>query len=93
MPADQRPVIFIGPYEHHSNKIIPASQYVADVVVIPQDLDGHVDLAVLRQRLVEHAERPLRIGSFSAASNVTGMVFTDTDAISSLLHEHGALAF
>jgi selenocysteine lyase/cysteine desulfurase len=47
---------------------------------------------VLRQRLVEHAERPLLIGSFSAASNVTGIV-TDTDAISSLLHEHGALAF
>ncbi len=58
----------------------------------PQDLDGHVDIAVLRQRLLEHAERPLLIGSFSAASNVTGIV-TDTDAISSLLHEHGAVAF
>jgi selenocysteine lyase/cysteine desulfurase len=51
-----------------------------------------VDITVLRRRLVEHAERPLLIGSFSAASNVTGIV-TDTDAISSLLHEHGALAF
>lgn len=91
VPADQRPVIFIGPYEHHSNEVM-WRECVADVVVIPQDLDGHVDIAVLRQRLVEHAERPLRIGSFSAASNVTGIV-TDTDAISSLLHEHGALAF
>ena len=43
-------------------------------------------------RSSKHAERPLKIGSFSAASNVTGIV-TDTDRISSLLHEHGALAF
>jgi selenocysteine lyase/cysteine desulfurase len=91
VPADQRPVIFIGPYEHHSNEVM-WRECVADVVVIPQDLDGHVDIEVLRERLVEHADRPLLIGSFSAASNVTGIV-TDTDAISSLLHEHGALAF
>jgi selenocysteine lyase/cysteine desulfurase len=91
VPADQRPVIFIGPYEHHSNEVM-WRECVADVVVIPQDLDGHVDIEVLRRRLVEHADRPLLIGSFSAASNVTGIV-TDTDAISSLLHEHGALAF
>lgn len=91
VPVDQRPVVFIGPYEHHSNEVM-WRECVADVVVIPQDLDGHVDLEVLRRRLVEHADRPLLIGSFSAASNVTGIV-TDTDAISSLLHEHGALAF
>ena len=59
---------------------------------IPQDLDGHIDLDVLRARCSEYADRPLIIGSFSAASNVTGIV-TDTDAISTLLHEHGALAF
>src|SRR6476620_6339067 len=91
VPADQRPVIFIGPYEHHSNEVM-WRECVADVVVIPQDLAGHVDIAGLRQRLVEHAGRPLLIGSFSAASNVTGIV-SDPDAISSLLHEHGALAF
>src|SRR3954468_19538204 len=91
VPADQRPVVFIGPYEHHSNEVM-WRECVADVVVIPQDLDGHVDIDVLRRRLVEHADRPLLIGSFSAASNVTGIV-TDADAISCLLHEHGALAF
>ena len=46
----------------------------------------------LRDELVRHADRPLRIGSFSAASNVTGIV-SDTDGITALLHEHGALAF
>jgi selenocysteine lyase/cysteine desulfurase len=41
---------------------------------------------------VRYADRPLRIGSFSAASNVTG-ILTDTDAIAALLHKHGALSF
>jgi len=91
VPEAKRPVIFIGPYEHHSNEVM-WRECVADVVVIPQDLDGHIDLDALRAGLRDYAARPLIIGSFSAASNVTGIV-TDTDAISALLHEHGALAF
>jgi selenocysteine lyase/cysteine desulfurase len=91
IPAHERPVVFIGPYEHHSNEL-PWRESVADVVRIPEDADGHVDLEVLERALVEHRDRPLRIGSFSAASNVTG-ILTDTRAVSVLLHRHGALAF
>ncbi|MDV3220007.1 aminotransferase class V-fold PLP-dependent enzyme [Intrasporangium sp.] len=91
VPAHQRPVVFVGPYEHHSNELA-WRECVADVVVVPQDLDGHVDIEALRGLLQHHADRPLKIGSFSAASNVTG-ILTDTDAISTVLHEHGALAF
>ncbi len=91
IPADERPVVFIGPFEHHSNEL-PWRESIADVVVIPEDLDGHIDAARLDAELTRHADRPLKIGSFSAASNVTGIV-TDTDRISSLLHAHGALAF
>ena len=91
IPANARPVVFIGPYEHHSNEL-PWRETIADVVVIPQDLDGHISLSVLRERLQECAARPLKIGSFSAASNVTGIV-SDSAAISTLLHEHGALSF
>lgn len=90
IPASERPVVFIGPFEHHSNEL-PWRESIADVVVIPEDADGHIDIDVLKARLVEFAARPLRIGSFSAASNVTGIV-SDTHAISQLLHEHGALA-
>ncbi|QBR91226.1 aminotransferase class V-fold PLP-dependent enzyme [Nocardioides euryhalodurans] len=90
IPPGDRPVVFIGPYEHHSNEI-PWRESIADVVTIRQDPDGGVDLDDLRARLEEHADRPLRIGSFSAASNVTGIV-SDTAAISSLLHEHDALS-
>jgi selenocysteine lyase/cysteine desulfurase len=91
IPAAQRPVVFIGPYEHHSNEL-PWRETIADVVRIPEDVDGHVDLTVLEEALVAYADRPLKIGSFSAASNVTG-ILTDTRAVSVLLHRHGALAF
>ncbi len=91
IPAAERPVVFIGPYEHHSNEI-PWRESIADVVVIPQDADGHIDLDALRAALVAHADRPLKIGSFSAASNVTGIV-SNTVAIAEILHEQGALSF
>ena len=91
IPAAQRPVVFIGPYEHHSNEI-PWRESIADVVTIREDADGGVCQDDLRERLEEFADRPLLIGSFSAASNVTGIV-SDTYGVSALLHEHGALAF
>jgi len=91
IPAAERPVVFIGPFEHHSNEL-PWRESIADVVVIPQDPDGHIDAATLERELVRHEGRPLKIGSFSAASNVTGIV-SDTHRISALLHAHGAVAF
>ena len=91
IPAGERPVVFIGPFEHHSNEL-PWRESIADVVTIHEDADGHIDLAQLEQKLLEYADRPLKIGSFSAASNVTGIV-SDTHAIATLLHRHGALSF
>lgn len=91
IPERDRPVVFVGPYEHHSNEL-PWRESIADVVVIDEDADGRIDLAQLTDRLTEYADRPLRIGSFSAASNVTG-VLTDTDRVAALLHAHGALSF
>lgn len=86
-----RAVVFVGPYEHHSN-LLPWREAPVDVVSIGEDATGHVDMDELRAQLRAHAGRPLKIGSFSAASNVTG-VLTDQDAVTACLHEHGALAF
>jgi selenocysteine lyase/cysteine desulfurase len=91
IPREQRPVVFIGPYEHHSNEL-PWRESIADVVTIHEDRDGHIDADQLAAELARYADRPLLIGSFSAASNVTGIV-TDTHRITRLLHEHGALSF
>ncbi|MFW8594477.1 aminotransferase class V-fold PLP-dependent enzyme [Cribrihabitans neustonicus] len=84
------PVVFTGPYEHHSN-ILPWRESRAKVVEIPEAAGGGIDLAALEQALQEHADSDLKIGSFSAASNVTG-ILTDPDPVSRLLHAHGALA-
>jgi selenocysteine lyase/cysteine desulfurase len=91
IPEHERPVVFIGPFEHHSNEL-PWRESIAEVVVIPEDADGHIDITRLDAELARYADRPLKIGSFSAASNVTGIV-TDTRAISELLHRNGALSF
>ena len=91
IPPEERPVVFIGPFEHHSNDL-PWRESIADVVTVPEDADGHIDQATLTSALLRFADRPLKIGSFSAASNVTGIV-SDTHAITRLLHAHGALAF
>jgi selenocysteine lyase/cysteine desulfurase len=91
IPASQRPVVFLGPFEHHSNEL-PWRESIADVVRIEEDADAHIDLAQLENELETYSDRPLKIGSFSAASNVTGII-TDTRAVARLLHEHGALSF
>ncbi|MFC0105995.1 aminotransferase class V-fold PLP-dependent enzyme [Kibdelosporangium aridum] len=91
IPAQARPVVFLGPFEHHSNELL-WRESICEVVTIPEDADGQPSQTVLRDALVRYADRPLKIGAFSAASNVTGIV-TDAHRISHLLHQHGALAF
>ena len=91
IPDADRPVIFVGPFEHHSNEV-PWRESIGDVITIPEDADGHIDLARLEAELVAHADRSVKIGSFSAASNVTGIV-SNTCAIADVLHRHGALSF
>jgi selenocysteine lyase/cysteine desulfurase len=82
--------VFIGPYEHHSNEL-PWRESAADVVTIAEDADGRVDADHLEHHLRRFGDRPLKIGSFSAASNVTGII-TDVDRVSRVLRRHGALS-
>ena len=51
IPDAERPVVFIGPYEHHSNEL-PWRESIADVVTIDEDADGHIDLGRLERGLV-----------------------------------------
>ena len=88
--SDDRPVVFIGPYEHHSNDL-PWREAPVDLIRIPLDENGLPDEEVLEEQLIANAHRRLRIGSFSAASNVTG-IKTPVKRISALLHRHGALS-
>ena len=89
--ARTQPVVFIGPYEHHSNEL-SWRQSIATTVQVQLDASGQIDLAHLEELLQrpEYEGRKL-IGSFSAASNVTGMR-SDVPRIAALLHKYGALA-
>ena len=91
IPKEERPVVFIGPYEHHSNEL-PWRESICEVVTIDENADGRIDLKDLEEELVRYKDRPLRIGSFSAASNVTG-IGSETVKLAELLHKHGALSF
>ena len=92
-PPDEtptRPLVLIGPYEHHSNEL-PWRETAADVIRIPLDAAGGIDQGALTETLQQHRNRSLVIGSFSAASNVTGMQ-SDVLGITQILKQHGALA-
>ena len=87
----KQPVVFVGPYEHHSNEVT-WRQGLATVVEVNLAEDGGVDLAHLESLLKDpEYQGRLRIGAFSAASNVTGMR-SPVREIARLLHEHGAYA-
>jgi len=90
IPAAERPVVLVSPYEHHSNEL-PWLESVAEVVEVALGADGRLDLADLDRRAGAFASRPLKVGAFSAASNVTGAL-TDTGAVARILHAHGFLA-
>ncbi|WP_018183907.1 aminotransferase class V-fold PLP-dependent enzyme [Kaistia granuli] len=86
----EAPLVLVGPYEHHSN-ILPWRESGAEVIEIAEAAAGGPDLAQLEAILAETGDRRLRIGAFSAASNVTG-ILTDSDAVTAILKRHGALA-
>lgn len=88
--AGERIVVLLGPYEHHSN-ILPWRESGAEIVVIPESEFGGPDLHALEEELTRTAGADLVVGSFSAASNVTGIV-TDPDDVTRLLKRRGALA-
>ncbi len=90
--TDAGPVVFVGPYEHHSNEI-SWRECIAEVVEIGLDADGSLSLSDLEVKLADSrwTDRE-KIGAFSAASNVTG-ICTDVYEAARVLHRYGALAF
>ncbi|XP_071943260.1 uncharacterized protein [Antedon mediterranea] len=87
----KKAVVFVGPYEHHSN-LLPWKESGAKVIRIKDTARGTLDLEHLKQNLKRYKKKGrFMMGCFSAASNVTG-ILTDTLDVASLLHEYGALS-
>lgn len=87
----EKPVVFVTHMEHHSNH---TSWYetMADLVQIPPSSDLLIDLDQLRALLEKYKDRKVKIGSFTACSNVTG-IKTPYYQMARLMHEYGGLCF
>lgn len=87
----EKPVVFITHMEHHSNH---TSWYetTADVVLIKPGPDLCIDLNELEKELIKYQDRQIKIGSFTACSNVTG-VFTPYHKMAALMHKYGGVCF
>lgn len=87
-----RPVVFVGPYEHHSNELI-WKEANAEVIEIGLDEEGYFSLVDLENRLNRYQKTGRRlIGAFSAASNVTGVI-SPIKKITELMHRYGGIVF
>ncbi len=82
------PVVFVGPYEHHSNEI-SFREGLCEVVRIPLDALQNIDLKAFEEKLQEYKDREI-IASFSVASNVTG-VLSDYKNIYKLVKSFGGV--
>lgn len=86
-----KPVVFITHMEHHSNQ---TSWYetCAEVVVVEPGPDLLVDLGNLESELIRYKDRRMKIGSFTACSNVTG-IRNPVHQMARLMHKYGGSAF
>ena len=91
LPEELRPVVFVTHMEHHSNQTTWL-ETIADVVVIAPTEEGLVDLNDLEQELINYKNRKLKIGAFTACSNVTG-IETPYHQLAKIVHTHGGYCF
>jgi selenocysteine lyase/cysteine desulfurase len=91
LPEREIPVIFMTHMEHHSNQT-SWLETLGEVILVNPDREGRVDLNHLEQLLNVYKDRQLKIGSFTACSNVTG-IQTPYHKLAKLMHQHGGLCF
>lgn len=89
--SEEKPVVFISHMEHHSNQVSWLETH-ADVVIVPPDKNLKADGGHLESLLEKYKDRKLKIGSFTACSNVTGEI-VDYKTLAKTMHAHGGLCF
>ncbi|MFK5958525.1 MAG: aminotransferase class V-fold PLP-dependent enzyme [Lutibacter sp.] len=91
IPDELKPIVFITHMEHHSNQT-SWLETIADVEIIPCQDSGLICFNSFRELLVKYKERPIKIASVTACSNVTG-IRTEYHKIAEIIHKHGGLCF
>jgi selenocysteine lyase/cysteine desulfurase len=91
LPEELKPVVFITHMEHHSNQTTWL-ETIADVVIIEPDNNGLVNLEDLIKKLEKYKNRKLKIGAFTAASNVTG-IEPPIHQLAKVMHQNDGYCF
>lgn len=89
LKESERPVVFISHMEHHSNHT-SWFETIADIVQLKPGADLLIDTSELRKELEKYKDRKLKIGSFTACSNVTG-IETPIHELARIMHEYGGV--
>ena len=91
VPDEKRPIVFVSHMEHHSNQT-SWIETIADVEVVPCNEAGLVCLDMFEETIQKYKDRPIKIASIVAGSNVTG-IKTDYHKVAGLIHKYGGLCF
>jgi len=91
LEGNLKPVVFVTHMEHHSNHT-SWLETIAEVVVIKPTDEGLVDLNDLELQIKKYDDRELKIGAFTACSNVTG-IETPYHKMAKMIHEHNGFCF
>ena len=91
IPEEEKPVVFITHMEHHSNHT-SWLETIADVVLLEPDGQNMVVPDNLRKEIVKYKNRKLKIGAFTACSNVTG-IEPDYYELAKIMHENEGYVF
>ena len=87
----RKPLVIITHMEHHSNHT-SWNECCCDVKIIRRADNGLPDLDHLEEILAANSGRELKIGSFTACSNVTG-IHTPYAEMAAIMHRHGGYCF
>lgn len=91
VPEALKPIVFITHMEHHSNQT-SWLETIANVEIIPCQDSGLICFESFEKLLKKYKERPIKIASVTACSNVTG-IRTDYHKIAKMTHQYGGLCF
>ncbi|MDO9275585.1 MAG: aminotransferase class V-fold PLP-dependent enzyme [Lutibacter sp.] len=91
IPEALKPIVFITHMEHHSNQT-SWLETIADVEIIPCRESGLMCFESFEKLLIQYKDRPIKIASVTACSNVTG-IKTEYHKIAKMIHNYGGLCF
>ena len=84
-----KPIVFYSLYEHNSNSL-SWRETQSEICVIKCEVNELYN--TLENELSKYKNNYIKIGSFTAASNITGLLL-DVDMISILMHKYNGFAF